>query len=158
LNSHSQSHSSTVQPVHPNTTFTVTDYVTVPSPEWSSPPPPTRIKRFLHNLDQLPWVEHEQIVDAYYPGRSSRRRRRRPDSPMDDRKPAASWYNKRHNSLPMRMDAGPGGASLLYGWPPQIQKSHSHQGMVYPQFPYGYTPVQPAFVYPTTFPLQPGMY
>lgn len=158
LNSHSQSHSSTVQPVHPNTTFTVTDYVTVPSPEWSSPPPPTRIKRFLHNLDQLPWVEHEQIVDAYYPGRSSRRRRRRPDSPVDDRKPAASWYNKRHNSLPMRMDAGPGGASLLYGWPPQIQKSHSHQGMVYPQFPYGYTPVQPAFVYPTTFPLQPGMY
>jgi hypothetical protein len=157
LNSHSQSHSSTVQPVHPNTTFTVTDYVTVPSPEWSSPPPPTRIKRFLHNLDQLPWVEHEQIVDAYFPGRSSRRRRR-PDSPVDDRKPAASWYNKRHNSLPMRMDAGPGGASLLYGWPPQIQKSHSHQGMVYPQFPYGYTPVQPAFVYPTTFPLQPGMY
>lgn len=155
--SHSQSHSSTVQPVHPNTTFTVTDYVTVPPPQWPPPPPPTRIKRFLHNLDQLPWVEHEQIVDAYFPGRSSRHRRR-PDSPVDDRKPAASWYNKRHNSLPKEMGIGPSSASLLYGWPPQMQKAYSHQGIVYPQFPYGYTPVQPAFVYPTTFPPPPGTY
>ncbi|KAG2159245.1 uncharacterized protein EDB93DRAFT_1324703 [Suillus bovinus] len=152
--SHSQTHSSTVQPVHPNTTFTVTDYVTVPSPDRYSPPQPTRIKRFLHSLDQLPWVEHEQIVDAYFPGRSSRRRRH-PDSPVDDgKKPAASWYNKRHNSLPMEMGYGPGSAPLMYGWPPQMQKAYSHQGMVTPQFPQGYMPVQPAFVYPTTF-LQP---
>lgn len=158
LHSHSHSlshtHSSTVQPVHPNTTFTVTDYVTVPPP---SPPPPTPIKRFLHNLDKLPWVESEQIVDAYFPGRSSRHRRR-PDSPIDDRKPAASWYNKRHNSLPKEMGIGPSSASLLYGWPPQMQKAYSHQGMVYPQFPYGFTPGQPAFVYPTTFPPPPGTY
>ncbi|KAG2356778.1 hypothetical protein BDR07DRAFT_420032 [Suillus spraguei] len=147
---HSQSHSSTVQPAHPNTTFTVTDYVTVPPPQWPSPPPSTRIKRFLRNLDQLPWVENEQIVDAYFPGRSSRHRRH-PDSPVDDGKPAASWYNKRHNSLPREMGAGPS-ASLMYGWPPQMQKAYSHQGIVYSQFPYGYTPVQPAFVYPTTFP------
>lgn len=151
--SHSQSHSSTVQPMHPNTTFTVTDYVTVPPPQFS-PPPPTRIKRFLNNLDQLPWVEHEQIVDAYFPGRSSRRRRY-PDSPVDDGKPAASWYNKRHNSLPKEMGIEPSSAALLYGWPPQMQKSYSHQGMAYPRFPYGYTPVQPALVYPTTFPPPP---
>ncbi|KAG1888197.1 hypothetical protein F4604DRAFT_1082690 [Suillus subluteus] len=160
--SHSQSYSSTVQPVHPNTTvqpvypnttFTVTDYVTVPPPQ-ATPPPPTRIKRFLHNLDQLPWVEHEQIADAYFPGRSSRHRRY-PDSPVDDGKPAASWYNKRQNSLPKEMGIGPSSAALLYGWPPQMQKSYSHQGMVYPQFPYGYAPIQPAFVYPTTFPRAP---
>lgn len=156
--SHSQSHSSTVQPVHPNTTFTVTDYVTVPPPQWFSPPPPTPIKRFLHNLDKLPWVENEQIVDAYFPGRSSRHRRH-PDSPVDDKKPAASWYNKRQNSLPKGMGTGgPSSASLLYGWPPQMQKAYSHQGMVYPQFPHGYTPVQPTFVYPTTFPPPPGTY
>lgn len=154
--SHSQSQS-TVHPAIPNTTVTVTDYVTVPPP-WPSPPPATRIKRFLHTLDQLPWVESEQIVDAYFPGRSSRHRRH-PDSPVDDGKPAASWYNKRHDSLPMGMGMGigPSNASLLYGWPPQMQKGYSQPGMVYPQFPYGYTPVQPAFVYPTTFP-QPGTY
>lgn len=158
LHSHShslsQTHSSTVQPIHPNTTFTVTDYVTVPPP---SPPPPTPIKRFLHNLDKLPWVESEQIVNDYFPGRSSRHRRH-PDSPVDDKKPAASWYNKRHNSLPKEMGIGPSSASLLYGWPPQMQKAYSHQGMVYPQFPYGYTLVQPTFVYPTTFPRPPGTY
>lgn len=157
--SHSQSHSSTVHPIHPNTTFTVTDYVTVPPHQWSdsSPPPATRIKRFLRSLDQLPWVENEQIVDAYFPGRSSRHRRH-PDSPVDDGKPAASWYNKRHDSLPKGMGMGPSSASLLYGWPPQMQKGYSQQGMVYPQFPYGYTPVQPAFVYPTTFAPPPRTY
>ncbi|KAG1743705.1 uncharacterized protein EDB91DRAFT_1081080 [Suillus paluster] len=163
--SYSQSHS-TVQPVVHNTsahvsplypkpsTATVTDYVTVPPP-WLSPPPATRIKRFLHTLDQLPWVENEQIVDAYFPGRSSRHRRH-PDSPVDDGKPAASWYNKRHNSLPTEMGMGPSSASLLYGWPAQMQKGYSQPGMVYPQFPYAYTPGQPTFVYPTTFP--PGAY
>ncbi|KAG1903534.1 uncharacterized protein F5891DRAFT_977652 [Suillus fuscotomentosus] len=158
-NSHSQSHSLTVQPVHPNTTFTVTDYVTVPSPRQFTPPRPTPIKRFLHNLDQLPWVEHEQIVDAYFPGRSSRHRRH-PESPVyEGKKPVASWYNKRQNSLPQGMGVGPSSASLLYGWPPQMQKAYSHQGMVHPQFPNGYVPVQPAFVYPaTTFSLPPRMY
>lgn len=163
--SHSHSHShSTVHPAIPNTsahvspsyqkpsTATVTDYVTVPPP-WPSPPT-TRIKRFLHTLDQLPWVENEQIVDDYFPGRSSRHRRY-PDSPVDDGKPAASWYNKRHHSLPTEM--GPSSASLLYGWPAQMQKGYSQPGTVYPQFPYGYVPGQPTFVYPTTFP-PPGAY
>ncbi|KAG1752052.1 hypothetical protein EDB19DRAFT_1824458 [Suillus lakei] len=121
--------SSTVHPIHPNTTFTVTDYVTVPPHQWSesSPPPATRIKRFLRSLDQLPWVENEQIVDAYFPGRSSRHRRH-PDSPVDDGKPAASWYNKRHDSLPKGMGMGPSSASLLYGWPPQMQKGYFATG------------------------------
>ncbi|OJA14950.1 hypothetical protein AZE42_03703 [Rhizopogon vesiculosus] len=163
--SQSQNHSShsTARPVindtNPQTapspwkpsTATVTDYITVPPPSPPSPPP-TRLKRFLHNLDQLPWVESEQIVDAYFPGRSSRHRRHT-NSHVDGWKPASSWYNRRHDSLPIGM-AGPNSAAFLYG---QIQKGYSQPEMGYPQFPHGYAPAQPVFVYPSAFP-PPGTY
>jgi hypothetical protein len=171
--SHSHSHSqsqnrssdSTAHPVIPNdinaqtspspwTTATVTDYITVPPP--SPPrPPPTRLGRFLHNLDQLPWVESEQIVDAYYPGRSSRHRRHT-NSHEDGGKPAASWYNRRHDTIPIGM-GGPSTATRLYGWPSQVQKGYSQPEMRYPQFPYGYAPAQPVFVFPSAIP-PPGTY
>lgn len=173
--SHSHSHSqsqdhsshSTARPVIPNdtnaqtapspwkpSTATVTDYITVPPPS-SPPPPPTRLKRFLNNLDQLPWVESEQIVDAYFPGRSSRHRRH-PNAHEDGWKPAASWYNRRNDSFPIGM-GGPSSATLLYGLPSQIQKGYSQPEMGYPQYPHGYAPAQPVFVYPSAFP-PPGTY
>jgi len=159
--SHSRSHSSqsTAHPVIPNNNNaqpaqpapspwvpsapTVTDYITVPVPS-RTPPPSKGLKRFLHNVEQLPWVESEQIVDSYYPGRSSRHRRR-PGSDLEGWKPASSWYNRRHDSLPS--------ATLLYGWPPKIQKRSSQPEV---QFPHGYTPVQPVFLYPSAFP-PPGV-
>ena len=127
-----------------------------------------RVRRFVADLDGLPWVSDHQIADEYVPGMNPRSRLR--TRVRQGAEP--SWYNPRPEVVERPeywsewdkwaamqstggLQWGAGGWAGVGAGAGGMRRGQV--GMVYPQ---GYVPVQPragpGFVYPSGYP-PPGM-
>lgn len=130
-----------------------------PSPSRGSLSTVSRLRRFITELDDLPWVSDTQIADKYVPGRTPRSQMRRRVRQGAD----PSWYNSRpevverpeywsewdmwaKQSTAALWD-GVGREGRVVGW--GGTGGPGHGGVIYP---HGYVPAQPGLVYPSGYP------
>ncbi|KAH0836382.1 hypothetical protein J3R83DRAFT_7960 [Lanmaoa asiatica] len=130
-----------------------------------------RFRRFVSELDDLPWVADDQIADEYVPDRNPRSRLR--SRVRQGAEP--SWYNERREvvekpaywsewdmwakqSMGGLWD-GVGGEGRAVGWGGAgvgAGAGASGPGQWGMMYPHGYVPAQPGFVYPSGYP-PPGV-
>lgn len=123
-----------------------------------------RFRRFVAELDDLPWVSDAQIADEYVPDMNPRSRLRtrmrqgaepswyNPRPEVVERPEFLSEWDKWANQSTGLLWAGDGCAVRWGG----VGAGGLGQGQLGVVHPHGYVPVQPGFVYPSGFP-PPGM-
>ncbi|KAF9219975.1 hypothetical protein BS17DRAFT_365225 [Gyrodon lividus] len=126
-----------------------------------------RFRRFVAGLDQLPWVSEDQIADEYIPSQTHRSRQREKIRNRSE----PSWYNSHPEIIQQPMYwqsewdlfAKQSAATLLNGNgrytadPGWSGSGHGHGEHGRVNYPHGYVPAQPVFVYPSGFP-PPGQF
>jgi hypothetical protein len=123
-----------------------------------------RFRRFVTELDDLPWVSDAQIADEYVPDRNPRSRLR--TRVRQGAEP--SWYNPRPEVVVRpeywsewdkwaHQSAGVlwGGDGRAVGWG-GVGAGGLGQGQLGVAYPHRYVPAQPEFVYPSGYP-PPGV-
>ena len=121
-----------------------------------------RFKRFVADIDGLPWVSDTQIASEYVPEMNPRSRLRA--RVRQGAEP--SWYNPRPDRVEKPeywsewdMWAKQSAAALLdvsgagqVGWPGVGAGGGAGPGQWGMAYPHGYVPAQPGFVYPSGYP------
>jgi len=114
----------------------------------------SKVKEFIHQIHELPWVATERVTVDYYPGKSKRRVRVQPTSRQTTQprplrhapRHVRSWYSERSYSLPFvhggngQFPQPPSFSAADYGAEP------TQNGDVRMTYPTGYVPVAHALV------------
>lgn len=111
-----------------------------------------KVKEFVHQVHELPWVATERVTVDYYPGKSKRQPQVQP-TPHQPRplhhppRHVRSWYSERSVSLPYTSVHGEN------GHPPQpsfatadYSANPVQNGDVRMSYPTGYVPAAHAFI------------
>lgn len=102
----------------------------------------TRVQKFFHEINELPWVADHRVTIDYYPGQSRRRRAR----PRPQRPPIVSWYDRgSSNQRPLDLTAssGPSSPSIQPGGVSYASYAHPADGAVNGVYLMSAVPVDP---------------